>query len=169
MEYLSLIFLHVVFGIVWAGGTIAVGFFFIPSLAEAGAGGGAVMSGVIKRRFPIAMSVAGALTVLSGLRLYMLRFSAGWLTTPEGIALTLGGLLGLGALGIGVFGQKPTAQRIGVLSAQILASGAPPTPAQMSELQELRAKMTRLGYVIAWHLLAASVLMASHRLLAAIG
>jgi hypothetical protein len=169
MEYLSLIFLHIAFGIVWAGGTIAVGFFFLPSLAEAGPGGGAVMAGVLKRGFPIAMTVSGALTVLSGLRIYMLRFSAGWLMTPEGIALTLGGLLGLGALGIGLFLQKPAAQRIGALSAQIVASGAPPTPAQASELQALRAKMTRLGYVIAWHLLVASVLMASHRLLAAIG
>jgi hypothetical protein len=169
MEYLALIFLHVLFGIVWAGGTVAVAFFFIPSLAEAGAGGGAVMAGVLKRGFPIAMTVSGAITVLSGVRIYMLRFSTGWLMTPEGLALTLGGLLGLGALGIGVFVQKPTAQRIGALGAQIAASGAPPTPAQASELQALRAKMTRLGYVIGWHLLAASVLMASHRLLAAIG
>jgi hypothetical protein len=48
----------------------------------------------------------------------------------------------------------------------VAASGAPPTPAQAAELQHLRGKLGRVARVLAFHLLAASLLMASHRLAA---
>src|SRR5262245_22697536 len=101
MEFPFLILLHVAFGIVWAGGAIVLGLFVLPSILDAGPGGGAVMAGVVKRRMPIVLTMAAALVVLTGLRLYMLRFSVGWLTSPEGLVLSLGALLGLGAFGIG--------------------------------------------------------------------
>ena len=47
MEYLILIFLHVLFGIFWAGGAIVAGFFIFPSVLDAGPAGGAVMAGVV--------------------------------------------------------------------------------------------------------------------------
>lgn len=168
MEYLSLIFLHVLFGILWAGGTVIVGFFIVPSLVDAGPAAGPVIAGITKRKMPIAMTVAGLIVVLTGLRLYAIRFTTAWVTQPEGLVLTLGGVLGIGALVIGLFVQRPTAERLGALGAQIAASGAPPTPAQVSEMQALRAKLTRTGKVLAWHLLAAAVLMAFHRLASAL-
>jgi hypothetical protein len=168
MEYLSLVFVHIFFAVIWAGGAISAGLFFIPSVADAGPAGGPVVAGLMKRKFPIAMTVAGIVVVLSGARIYMIRFSTAWLHTPEGIVLSLGALLGLGAMALGLFVQKPTATRLGILGAQIASSGAPPTPAQAAEMQALRAKMTRIGRLIAWHLLGAAMLMAIHRLAGAL-
>jgi hypothetical protein len=165
VEYLFLIALHVAFGIFWAGGAISAGLFIIPSVLDAGPAGGAVMAGVVKRRLPIALTVAGALVVLTGLRLYMIRFTTDWLTTPEGLALTLGGLLGLGAFAIGVFVQKPTVERLAALGAAVAASGRPPSADQASEMQALRTRLRKMAAVTAWHLVGATILMASHRLI----
>ncbi len=168
MEYLSLVFVHILFGMIWAGGAISAGLFFIPAVSDAGPAGGAVVAGIMKRKYPIAMTVSGVLVVLTGIRMYMIRFSHAWLQTPEGIVLSLGALLGLGALALGLFVQKPTSVRLGALGAQVAASGTPPTPAQAAEMQALRARMTRIGRVIAWHLIGATTLMAIHRLAAAL-
>jgi hypothetical protein len=145
---------------------IAAGFFIVPSVLEAGPGGGAVMAGVMKRRFPILMTVAAGLVVLSGLRLYSLRFSTAFLGTPEGIVLTLGALVGLGAFFMGVFVQRPTAQRMSALGAAIAAAGGPPTPEQAAEIQALRSRLSKAASLTAWHVLFASLLMAGHRLAA---
>jgi len=166
MELSTLILLHVFFGILWGGGAIALGFFIVPAVLEAGPGGGAVMAGVVKRRFPTAMTAFSLIVVLTGLRLYSMDVSAAWLGTPQGIVLSLGGLAGLGALLIGVFAQKPTAERLAALGAQIAAAGAPPTPEQAAELQALRQRLGKVARLTAWHLIVAALLMASHRLAA---
>ena len=166
MEYHILLFLHILSAIVWAGGAIALGFFVVPSILEAGPAGGAVMAGIVKRRMSIVLSIAGTVAILTGLRLYMMRFVAGWVMTPQGLALTIGGILGLGAWVLGVFIQRPLAQQLGVLGASIAASGAPPTPAQTAEMQSLRDRMRRVARLTSWHLLGAATLMAVHRLAA---
>jgi hypothetical protein len=167
MEYLTLVFLHVLFGILWAGGAIVAGLFIIPSVIDAGPGGAAVMAGVARRRLPLVLTTAGSIVVLTGLRLYMLRFSSDWIASPHGLVLTLGAVLGLGAFVIGVFVQRPAAMQLGALGARIAASGAPPTAEQAAELQALRARLQRVARLTAWHLIGAAVLMASHRFVAA--
>ena len=164
MEYLLLIALHVFFGILWAGGAVMAGLFIIPSVLEAGPAAGPVMAGVARRRLPAMLSFAAVIVVLTGVRLYMLKFTPEWLVTKEGLALSLGGLLALGAFVMGLFIQKPAAERLGTLSAQIAASGAPPTAAQAAELQALRTRLGRIAKLTAWHLLVAALLMATHRL-----
>src|SRR5690348_16274263 len=113
MEYMFVVALHVAFGILWAGGAIAVGLFIVPAVIEAGPAGGAVMAGVLKRKFPIVMSASAILVVLTGIRLYMVRFTGAWIGTAEGIALSLGAVLGIGALFIGITIQKPVTERLG--------------------------------------------------------
>jgi len=163
MEYFFLIFLHVLGGIIWAGGAFIAGVFFIPSVMDAGPAGGAVMAALIKRKFPIAITVAGAIVVLTGLRLYMLRFSPDFITSPEGLVITLGGVLAIAALIMGLFIQKPAGLRLGELAATLAKSGQPPTTEQLAEMQALRGKILRTGRLIAWHLLGAAALMAFHR------
>ena len=167
MEYPVLILVHVFFGIIWAGSAVATGLFIVPSVIEAGPAGGVVMAGVARRRFPIVMTVSAALVVLSGLRLYMLRFSPTWVVTPEGLVLTLGGLLALAAFVMGLVVQKPTVDRLGRLAAEIAASGSAPSGSQASELQALRARLRKSAALTAWHLLGAAALMSVHRLAAA--
>ena len=168
MEYTGLVLLHVFFGILWAGGAIATGLFIVPAVLEAGPAGGMVMAGVVKRRFPILMTLSGIVVVLSGLRLYTIRFDPSWVGSPEGIALSLGGLLGLGAMGVGLFVQKPTVERLGALSAQLAAAGTPPSAEQGAELAALRVRLGRAARLTAWHLVGAAFLMAGHRLFAAL-
>jgi hypothetical protein len=166
MEYASLLLLHVVFGVLWAGGAVAVGTFVIPSIFEAGPAGGAVMAGILKRRFPIVMTVSGAITVFTGLRLYMLLASNAWIVTPQGLVLSLGALAGVGAFVVGVFVQKPTAEKLGALAAQVAAAGKAPTLEQAAQLQALRTRLAKVAKVTSWHLIVAVVLMAGHRLAA---
>jgi uncharacterized membrane protein len=163
MEYFVLIFVHVFCGIMWAGSAVVMGLFIIPSVMEAGPAGGAVMAGVVKRRFPIVMTALGILVVLSGVRLYMLRWAPGFVRTPEGLVITLGALLAIGALVMGIAIQKPTAEKLGKMAGALAASGKPPTPEQMAEMQALRAKMQRIGKLMAFHLIGAAALMALHR------
>jgi uncharacterized membrane protein len=168
MEYLVLVFLHVFFGIIWAGGAVATGLFIIPSVIEAGPPGGAVMAGVVKRRFPVVMTISAIIVVLAGARLYMLRFSPEWLTTSQGLVLTLGAILGLGAFVLGVFIQRPLVGRMGALAAEIATSGRPPTPEQSTQLQALRGRLKKIAALTAWHLLGAAALMSLQRLAAAL-
>lgn len=154
MEYGILVLLHVCGSFVWGGGLIIAGFFFIPSILEAGPGGGAVMGGVMKRKYSVILSIASFVTILTGLRLYSLRFSAEWVTKPEGIALTLGGLLGLSVFAIGFIRQKPLAEKMARLAKEGRGAEIPPVAAQL-------AKYARIA---AWHAVAVIVLMAGHSL-----
>lgn len=164
MEYLSLIFLHVAFGVLWAGGVIVLGLFVFPAVMEAGPAGGAVMGGILKRRLPVFLSVSAFIVVLSGVRMYMIRFTPEWLTTAEGLAITVGGVLGLGAFVLGFFIQRPLAGKVGAMGARIAASGTPPTAGQAAELAALRARLGRVAALTAWHLIGATLLMSAHRL-----
>lgn len=164
MEYPILILIHLSCGVVWAGGLITVGFFVVPAVFESGPAGGAVIAGIMRRRFATLMTAAGALVVVSGLRLYMLRFSADWIGSANGIVLTLGALLGLAAFIIGVFVQKPTATRFAALGAKLASSGDAPSAEEAAELEALRVRLAKIAKVSAWHVLAALLLMAAHRL-----
>jgi hypothetical protein len=168
MEYLSLILLHMAFGIFWAGAVIGLGFFILPAILDAGPAGGAVMAGVTRRRLPTVLMISAIVVVLTGVRLYMLRFTPEWATSPEGLVLALGALLGLGAFGIGLFVQKPSVQKLGALAAAIGASGRPPTAEQSAEMQALRERVRTAATLTAWHLVGATLLMSAHRLAAAL-
>lgn len=164
MEYGTLILLHVFFAILWAGGAIAAGLFIIPAVLEAGPAGGAVMGGVVRRRFPIVMTASGLVVVLTGLRLYMMRFSLDWLGTTHGILLSIGVLAGLAAFGIGLFVQKPAVDRMGALGAKLAAADTPPSPDDAAEMERLRTRVGKVARVLAWHLIVAAVLMAGQQL-----
>jgi hypothetical protein len=69
------------------------------------------------------------------------------LTTGAGLGFTFGGTAGLLALLIGFFVARPAAARVGVLGKQIQASGKPPTPDQLAEIQALQR---RLGQGAVW-------------------
>ena len=126
------------------------------------------MAGVVKRKFPLVMTVSAVVVLLTGLRLYMLRFSTAWVTTPEGLVISFGALLAIAAFVMGVFVQKPTVEKLAALGAKIAASGAPPSPAQAAEVQALRTKLRKIASLTAWHLLGAAALMAMHRLATAL-
>jgi hypothetical protein len=165
MEYLLLVFLHITFGVFWAGGAVLVGLFVVPSVVEAGPAGGAVMAGFAKRRLPVVLSITGVLTVLTGLRIYFVRFSTEWLQTPEGMAITAGAILALIALVVGLTVSRPAALRAAALGAEIGKAGGPPTAEQKTEMQKLQGRLRQAGQIVSWALIGAVLFMASHRLM----
>ena len=155
MEYGILLLVHVLGSFVWGGGVLIAGFFFVPSILEAGPGGGAVMGGVMKRKYTVYMTLSSILAILSGLRLYALRFGGGsapW--NAERITLTLGALMGLSLFFIGLVRQRPLAEKMGLLARE--GRGA--------EIPAVAAQLAKIAKVSAWHVVAIIILMAGHSL-----
>jgi len=114
--------LHVGLGVFWAGTMFFMVFLLEPSVRSVGPEGGRVMQALQKRGFMNIMPTAAAITILSGVFLYW-RIWAGFgmegLTTPFGMALTVGGIASLVAFGQGVFIMRPATLRAGKLGASL--------------------------------------------------
>ncbi len=94
------------------------------------------------------MAVSSVLTILAGSLLYWhtsggLNFN--WITSGPGLILSLGAVLGLIALSLGLFIIAPTAKRLMALGQTIQATGGPPLPEQMSQLHFLEARLSQVG------------------------
>ncbi len=163
MELWILRLVHIPSSILWGGWAVMVGLFLLPALADAGPAGGAVMAGVMKRRFSLWMNVLGLLSVLSGVRLYMLFASGAWVATGTGIAYTIGAGLALVAFSVGHAVSRPTAARMNALQEQLKTAGGPPSPEQGAELAGLRGRALTAGRVNAWCALGAALCMAAGR------
>lgn len=144
---------HFFSGVFWVGTVFFFATFLLPRVKQAGPVGGQFMQRLSAPPLTQTISLSGGLVVLSGLLLYWRDsdgFQPAWIGTPTGLAFLVGGLLAIGALSIGLFVSRPAAERMGILGAQIAASGSPPSPAQMAEVQTLSAKLERGVYQTAY-------------------
>lgn len=92
---------HVGSAMSWFGGAIIGGFFLAPTAAVLGKAGQPFMDHLIhRRRMGIFFPIVAGLTILSGAALYW-RDSGGlqaaWISSPTGLAFTIGGLAALAA------------------------------------------------------------------------
>jgi hypothetical protein len=163
MELWILRLIHIPSSVFWGGWAAMVGLFLLPAIREAGPAGGAVMAGVMQRRFALWMNALGLLSVLSGLRLWSLFFSGSWLRTGSGVSLTMGAALALVAFGVGPAVSRPTAARMGALQGAIKAGGGPPSADQLAALEGLGERAVRAGRVNAWCSIGAAVCMGAAR------
>jgi hypothetical protein len=164
---LILRFIHVLCGAFWFGAVIFMTAFLMPSLRTAGPAAGAVMDQLARvRRVPVYMMGAAILTVLSGLGLYARDsggFSGPWMRSGTGMVFGIGGAAGiLGAI-VGMVIASPAGKRMAVLGAQIKASGTPPTPDQVAEMQALQARIARGSAAVAVLIVIATTAMALAR------
>lgn len=141
---IALRLIHIFSGVFWAG----TAFFFIsflqPVVKASGPEGGKVMQRLALSRFPSAMPLIGGLTVLSGLAMYW--FLSGGLQlrmimTAPGLGYTLGGVAALIAFVIGIAVTVPATKGVAAVAKELMASGNPPTPAQMSRIQGMQMKL----------------------------
>lgn len=146
---------HILAGVFWAGSVILIAGFVEPVARSLGQEGGRFMQGLANgRHMTIYLMAAGLLTVLSGLALYWLDSGGlqwGWIQSNFGLTLTVGGLAAIVALLLGQFVNAPTAKRIGLVAQSIQKGGGPPSPAQISELSLLQARLrlfVRIGAVL---------------------
>jgi len=136
--------IHILSGVFWAGTAFFFVSFLEPTVEAAGPEGGKFMQKLAQTRFAIALSMAGLLTVLSGLLMYWRDsggFQVAWITTPTGLAFAVGGLAGILAFLIGFFVSRPAVARMTVIGQQAQAAGGPPSPEQMAEIQALQKRV----------------------------
>jgi uncharacterized membrane protein len=160
-------FIHIVVGAFWFGAVIFMTVFLMPSLQAAGPAAGAVMDQLTRvRRLPIYMMSAAILTILSGFALYARDsggFSGPWMRSGTGMVFGIGGLAGtLGAV-VGMAVATPAGRRMGVLGAEIKASGGAPTPVQVAELQALQSRIARGSLAVAVLIVIATMAMSLAR------
>jgi len=158
--------IHIVFGVFWVGTAIFNAVFLIPAVRALGPAGGRVMQELTRRKLPAYFAVAGVLTVLSGIGLYW-RDSAGFanefMRSGGGMTFGIGGALAILTILLGIFVISPAAKRAGDLGASIAASGKPPSPEQVAEMQGLQAKLGSMGGLAAGLLTLTAIAMAVAR------
>jgi uncharacterized membrane protein len=159
--------IHIFSGVFWVGATLVVTGFLQPAAAAAGPEGGKFMQRLFyQTRFGPAQGIAGALTILSGLAMY-LRDSGGlqlaWITSGSGLVLTIGGLAGILAGVVGIVAGAPAGSRLAALTQQIQTSGAPPMAAQIAEIQPLQKRINQVTMWTTLLLIIALAAMATAR------
>ncbi len=145
---LVLRWIHILSGVFWAGSTLVFATYIEPSIRASGPEGGKVMQRLAAAGYSKAMAIAGGLTVLAGLLLYWTasgHLRLAWITTGQGLALTLGGLSAIVALVIGFSIQSKAVKRMGAIGAAVQAAGGPPSPEQAAEMATLSERLRNAG------------------------
>jgi uncharacterized membrane protein len=167
LKVVILRFLHVWFGVFWAGTAIFLAAFLIPAIGDVGPDGGKVMAALERRRLLQVIPFTAIVTVLSGLAL-MFRVSNGfdpaWSRSRLGMTLSLGALLAITALLIGLTVMRPTANRVSALTASLATpSAGADRQATMATLGQLRARLASSARAVAALLAVAVLCMAIAR------
>lgn len=144
-EMVVLRILHILFGVVWAGGAIFLALILEPRLRAAGP---AVQGPAMRSIAPalvLMMSIASTITIAAGIAL-ALRLRWGhfdiWFDTGWGVAILVGFIVSiLAAISGGMTGG--VASRMNRLAGGI--QGRPPTPDEAAQLGRLRERLAMLG------------------------
>ena len=155
--------IHVLGGVTWAGGAIAMTYFIMPSIMSTAEAGQKFMGHLMTQtRFSMIMTVAGFATVLAGFTLYGIDsawFSSAWMSAGPGIGFGIGAVFALVGLGAGIMIPR-TGAAMAALGAQI--KGAP-TPEQATQLAALRQRQMLISKVNGYSLIIATLMMATAR------
>jgi uncharacterized membrane protein len=158
---------HVVTGVFWVGAVIFLARFLFPAVVALGPAGGPVMEQVVGvRKASVAITGATVLSLLSGIALYWRDsggFSGPWMRTGTGMTFGIGGLFAILAAVYGVLVNKPLAERLAGLGAEVRAAGRPPTAEQQTMIRETQGKLQRALVVVTLLLLLATSAMAVAR------
>lgn len=165
MVFAAVRFLHIIAGIVWAGGAILVNFVIGPAIGATGDTGrqfaGYLMT---KTSFSRMMLGSGVTTVLAGIYLYGVNsnwFSSGWMRSGQGIGFGIGAATGIAALVFG-FMIGNTNGALAALGAQIQGK---PTDEQMTAMGLLRKRQTFVTAANTICIIISIAMMASARFL----
>ena len=161
--------IHIGSAMTWFGGTIVSAFFLQPTVEALGIAGQPFMDHLMNRRkLGIMFPIVAALTVLSGAVLFW-HDSGGlqltWITTPTGLAFTIGGMAAIAAfVGGGVLIGPGIAEQTAV-RGELAAGDGVPTAAQQERLDHADRRLTLAGRVDLPLLLLAGLTMAVARYL----
>lgn len=160
---------HIGSAMLWFGGAIIGGFFIEPTAAALGKTGNQFMEHLLKRRrLGIFFPIVAVLTVLSGAALYW-RDSGGlqaaWITSPPGLAFTIGGLAAIAALVGGFLLIGPGLAEQTAVQSELAARDSVPTEAQRARLERANRRIQLANKVDLPLLLVAGLSMAVGRYL----
>jgi hypothetical protein len=171
MDWLLIILrvLHVGSAMVWFGGAIVGSFFLGPTAEALGRSGQPFMDHLMnQRRMGIFFPIVAAVTVLSGAALYW-RNSAGlqsdWISTPPGLAFTIGGLAAIVAFIGGFVLIGPSVAEQTAVQNELAAGDGVPTEAQRKRLERANRRMQLSNRIDLPLLLLAGLAMAVARYL----
>lgn len=156
--------LHIVSGVLWAGGALVLYFFIAPTIGATGDSGKQFAAHLMgKTRFSAFMMSVGGTTVLAGTILYGIDsdwFQSAWMKTATGAGFGIGAAFGILAF---IFGAMlgNTNKALAALGAQIQGK---PTAEQMSAMQALLKRQVTTGRWNAVCIIIATFFMASARL-----
>jgi hypothetical protein len=161
--------IHVGAAMIWFGGAIVSSFFLQPTVEALGVAGQPFMEHLMNRRkLGIMFPVVAALTVLGGAVLYW-RDSGGlqltWITSPSGLAFTVGGLAAIVAfVGGGILIGPGIAEQTAV-RGELAAGDGVPTAAQRERLARAEGRLKLAGRIDLPLLILAGLTMAVARYL----
>ena len=162
--------LHILGGIFWVGAMLIAAGFLYPAAREGPEGGRTLQRIMVRHRLSTWVSVAAAVTVLSGLWMYgrvAAATNGAWMRTRPGIALGVGGLLAIIAAVLAGAVIGPAGRRLGAIGARLqqVEGGTPPPAADVAEMQRLQARLASTTRVVATLLVLTASAMAVARYL----
>jgi hypothetical protein len=160
---------HIGSGVLWVGGAALFSLYVEPTLKALGADSEKFLKEIVEvRKVPIFFATTSTLAVLAGLLLYWqdsngLRLS--WITSPSGLAFTIGGLsAGAAWLGGNIF-TRPAVEKVGAIGAEMTAAGGPPSGELMARMHAAQERLRRIGLMTLGLLAVTVIAMASARYL----
>ncbi len=145
--------LHIGSGVFWAGAIIYLAAFISPAVKALGPDGGKFMQQLSRtNRLPLVMTVVPLINVVSGVLLLWKvsdGFQPAWMSSEQGMILSMGGGLAIIAFFIGLFVNRPVVIRISRFGQTIAKQGSPPSAEQMQQLMAWRKKLFTATNVVA--------------------
>jgi hypothetical protein len=161
--------IHVGSAMAWFGGAIVGGFFLFPTAKALGSASQPFMDHLTKRRrLGIYFPIVAALTILAGAALFW-RDSNGldpaWISSPTGLAFTIGGLAAIVAFVGGMILIGPSVAEQTAVANELAATGDVPSDAQRERLVRADRRMRLANRIDLPLILVAGLTMAVGRYL----
>ncbi|MDX6562638.1 MAG: hypothetical protein QOD65_2452 [Gaiellales bacterium] len=160
---------HIGSAMAWFGGAIVGSFFLFPTARALGPAGQPFMDHLTKRRrMGIFFPIVAALTILAGAALYW-RDSNGlesaWISSPSGLAFTIGGLAAIVAFVGGLILIGPSVAEQTAVQNELAAGDRVPSEAQRARLERADQRMQLANRIDLPLILLAGLTMAVGRYL----
>jgi uncharacterized membrane protein len=160
---------HIVSGILWAGGAALFFFYVEPTINKLGPDAEKFVDEVINRRkAPIYFAVVSTLTVLGGVLMYW-KDSAGlsnaWMSTTPGLVFGFGGLSAILAWIGGNLLITPAVKAVAAVGGEMKAAGGPPSAELIGRMHAAQERLRRIGLVDLVLIFVAILCMATARYL----
>ena len=137
--------IHIFSAVTWVGGGIFLLSVLTPTVRDAGPDGGRFMLQLSKYgRLGRLLTISSILTVLAGILLFYPTtggLNSSYMTSPNGITLTIGAIIGILAMLHGAFVSGPITRKMEAVAKQILDGKGPPAPELMQQAQALGVKL----------------------------